>query len=193
MRGVGQTLAGRVAVLHLDPLSAAETAEAAALPDLSLLPEAGGAPAAPRPLPDLGDWLLRGGYPEPRLHPSVDRALWMESYIQTYLERDLRSLEQVSDLESFRAFFSLVCAATGQVLNLARLGRDAGISAPTARRWLRLLTTSRLVALLPPSTGISASASARARRSMSSIPASPVGHSGIGTATRSSAARRSVR
>ena len=150
MRGVGQTLAGRVAVLHLDPLSAAETAGAAAPPDLSLLPEAGGAPAAPRPLPDLGDWLLRGGYPEPRLHPSVDRALWMESYIQTYLERDLRSLEQVSDLESFRAFFSLVCAATGQVLNLARLGRDAGISAPTARRWLRLLTTSRLVALLPP-------------------------------------------
>ena len=74
----------------------------------------------------------------------------MQSYVQTYLERDLRNMEQVGDLETFRAFFSLVRASTGQVLNHARLGRDAGVSAPTARRWLNLLVMSRLVLLLPP-------------------------------------------
>ncbi len=150
MRGVSQSLAGRVAVLQLDPLSVAETAGASAPPDLSTLMEAGNAAPAPGTPPDLGDWLLRGGYPELRLDPAVDRALWMQTYIQTYLERDLRNLEQVADLESFRAFFSLVAAATGQFLNLARLGRDAGVSAPTARRWLNLLATSRLIVLLPP-------------------------------------------
>ncbi len=72
------------------------------------------------------------------------------SYVQTYLERDLRNMERVGDLETFRGFFSLVCASTGQILNLARLGRDAGVSAPTARRWLNLLVTSRLVLLQPP-------------------------------------------
>ena len=45
----------------------------------------------------------------------------MQSYVQTYLERDLRNMEQVGDLETFRAFFSLVCASTGQIVNLARL------------------------------------------------------------------------
>lgn len=149
MRGVSQTLAGRVAVLHLDPLSVAETARARSAPALTRL-IAGRAMRTVAPPPDLGDWLHRGGYPEPRLNRRVDRDLWMQSYVQTYLERDLRNLEQVSDLETFRAFFALTCASTGQVLNLARLGRDAGVTGPTAKRWLNLLVTSRLVVLLPP-------------------------------------------
>ena len=151
MRGVSQTLAGRIAVLHLDPLSVAEVLGwpvAGGLGDLleSLCTEPGGE----APDFDLADWLYRGAWPEPRLNADVDRDLWMQSYVQTYLERDLRNMEQVSDLETFRAFFSLVCASTAQVLNLARLGRDAGVSAPTARRWLNLLVTSRLVVLLQP-------------------------------------------
>ena len=150
MRGVSQTLAGRVAVLHLDPLAVSEVLGSRTpngLADLldGLHTEPGGAFDF-----DLDTWLHRGAWPEPRLNPDVDRDLWMQSYVQTYLERDLRNMEQVSDLETFRAFFSLVCTSTGQVLNLARLGRDAGVSAPTARRWLNLLVTSRLVVLLPP-------------------------------------------
>ena len=151
MRGVSQTLAGRIAVLHLDPLAVSEvlgSPPAGSLGDLleNLCTDPGG----DVPDVDLADWLHRGAWPEPRLNPEVDRDLWMQSYVQTYLERDLRNMERVSDLETFRAFFSLVCASTGQVLNLARLGRDAGVSAPTARRWLNLLVTSRLVVLLPP-------------------------------------------
>ena len=151
MRGVSQTLAGRIAVLHLDPLAVSEFVGSPPTDSLggllnSLWTDSGG----DVPDVDLADWLHRGAWPEPRLNPEVDRDLWMQSYVQTYLERDLRNMEQVSDLETFRAFFSLVCASTGQVLNLARLGRDAGVSAPTARRWLNLLVTSRLVVLLPP-------------------------------------------
>ena len=151
MRGVSQTLAGRIAVLHLDPLAVSEVIGSPATSSLGdrldrLCADSGG----DAPDVDLADWLHRGAWPEPRLDPEVDRDLWMQSYVQTYLERDLRNMEQVGDLETFRAFFSLVCASTGQVLNHARLGRDAGVSAPTARRWLNLLVTSRLVLLLPP-------------------------------------------
>ena len=149
MRGVSQTLAGRVAVLPLDPLSVSEVLGVSTPGDIGELLDghlAGGGTLRF----DLGDWLFRGAYPEPRLNPDVDRGLWMESYVQTYLERDLRNIEHIGDLETFRAFFSLTCAASGQVLNLTRLARDVGISAPTARRWLNVLVTSRLVHLLPP-------------------------------------------
>ncbi len=151
MRGVSQTLAGRIAVLHLDPLSVTEVSGSPAADHLgNLMERLCTGPADDAPECDLADWLHRGAWPEPRLNPAVDRDLWMQSYVQTYLERDLRNMEQVANLETFRAFFSLVCASTGQVLNLARLGRDVGVSAPTARRWLNLLVTSRLVVLLPP-------------------------------------------
>lgn len=149
MRGVSQTLAGRVAVLPLDPLSVSEVLGDAAPTDTGALLDSHLAGCGTLRF-DLGDWLFRGAWPEPRLNPDVDPGLWMESYVQTYLERDLRNIEQVGDLETFRAFFSLVCAASGQMLNFARLARDAGISAPTARRWLSVLVTSRLVHLLPP-------------------------------------------
>lgn len=149
MRGVSQTLAGRVAVLPLHPLSVSEVLGMSAPGDVGELLEKHLAGAGTLRF-DLGDWLFRGAYPELRLNPDVDRELWMESYVQTYLERDLRNVEQVGDLETFRAFFSLVCASSSQVLNLARLGRDAGVSAPTARRWLNVLVSSRLVHLLLP-------------------------------------------
>lgn len=146
MKGVSQSLAGRVAVLSLDPLS---TAEALGRPELAspsavLARVFGSAKArsATAPLPDFVDWLLRGGYPEPRLNRAVDRALWFSSYVQTYLERDVRDLLRVSDLESFRHFVSLVGARTGQLLNLADLGREIGVSAPTVKQWLSVLQTS---------------------------------------------------
>ena len=149
MKGVSQTLAGRVAVLPLHPLSVSEVLRTGTVPSLDALLNANLNSDGALQF-DLGDWLFRGGYPEPRINPDVDRGLWMESYLQTYLERDLRAMEQVGDLETFRAFFSLVCASTGQELNFARLGRDVGISAPTVRRWLNVLVASRLVHLLPP-------------------------------------------
>jgi predicted AAA+ superfamily ATPase len=154
MRGVSQSLAGRIAVLTLDPLS---VGEAGGVPEavgpcrlLARVFGRGKGPLHPAPPPDAPDWLLRGGYPEPRLNRRVDREIWFASYVQTYLERDVRDLLRVTDLESFRRFLFLVATRTGQLLNLAEFGAELGVSAPTIRQWLSVLQTSQVVYLLRP-------------------------------------------
>ena len=152
MRGASQTMSGRVAVLRLDSLSVGEVGRS---PKRSV-DEALKRVFSPTTrgvshrLPGMTDWLLRGGFPEPRLNSAVDRQLWFGSYVQTYLERDVRDLAQVADLEAFRRFVMLLGARTATVLNMAHLGRDAGVSGPTAKRWLSVLETSGLVLRLPP-------------------------------------------
>lgn len=153
MRGISQTLAGRVAVLTLDPLSVGEAMgwPSKAGIDARLTAVFGGRPApSPGSPPDLGDWLLRGAFPEPRLNPDVDRRLWCASYVQTYLERDVRDLLQVGDLDAFGRFLGLVAARTGSLLNMTDLGRDVGVTGPTVRRWLSVLEATQLVYLLRP-------------------------------------------
>jgi hypothetical protein len=102
---------------------------------------------------DLGDWLLRGGYPEPRATAEVDRQLWFASYVQTYLQRDVRDLLQIGDLGSFSRFLSLAASRTGLLVNLADLARDVGVSPPTVRRWLAVLEASQVIYLLRPYHG----------------------------------------
>ena len=160
MRGVSESLAGRVAILTLAPMAVGEgrgPPQPASLDDL-LERVFGDSPGARSEVPerheapeetDLADWLLRGGYPEPRLNPAVDRQLWLSGYTQTYLERDVRGLTQVGDLGTFQRFLSLVASRTGTLVNLAELGREVGVTAPTARRWLSVLEASEVVFLLP--------------------------------------------
>jgi predicted AAA+ superfamily ATPase len=153
MQGVSQSLAGRVAVLNLLPFSVGEAAGRplgeetldALLVKLSSAREAG----TPPPF-RLGNWLLRGAYPEVRANDAVDRALWCSSYIQTYLERDVRQVLQVGDLNAFSRFLRLIAARTAQLLNYSDLGRDAGVSAPTAKKWISVLEASGQVYLLQP-------------------------------------------
>ncbi len=157
MRGVSESLAGRVAVMRLDPLG---VGEAQALPPRSpdeVLARVfggdgqgdagqGGDWAGPV---DLGDWLLRGGYPELRLDPAVDRRLWLGSYVDTYLARDVRDLLQVGDLGLFQRFLILCASRTGRLVNFADLARDTGVAPTTARRWLSVLEASQVIHLLP--------------------------------------------
>ncbi|MCC6521820.1 MAG: ATP-binding protein [Polyangiaceae bacterium] len=160
MAGVTESLAGRAAVLTLLPLSLGEAAgrpRGASSVDAilaNIFREADGrAPAAAPGAPPLADWVLRGGFPEPRAHLEVDRRLWCSSYIQTYLERDVRALAAVGDLGSFNRFLRLAAARTAQLLNLSDLARDTGVSQPTARRWLSVLEASGQIHLLPPLHG----------------------------------------
>ena len=176
MRGVSQTLAGRVAVLNLDPLSARELSQQPQISPEDMLerifgstekrvPARAGGMSAPADAadpesfrngdrqaagPSLEDWLLRGGFPEPRLNKRADRQLWFSGYLQSYMQRDVRDLTQVSDLETFYRFLTLVAARTGQLLNMAELGNEIGIAGPTVKRWLSVLKTSQLICLLPP-------------------------------------------
>jgi uncharacterized protein len=129
--GVTQSLAGRVGRIELLPLTATELAEAGQLPDT------------------LEDMLLRGAYPA-----LYDRPLahgdWFANYVATYLERDVRQLIKVRDLSLFQRFVRMCAARSGQLLNLAALGADCGVTAVTAREWLSVLEASYLVTRLNP-------------------------------------------
>jgi predicted AAA+ superfamily ATPase len=153
MQGVSESLAGRVAAVTLLPLSVGEAAgKASKSPPLATLLAkmwAGTLETVSHPF-DVADWLLRGAYPEVRANPEVDRELWCASYIQTYLERDVRQVVNVGDLNAFHRFLRLVAARTGQMVNYSDLARDVGISAPTARKWMSVLEASGQVYLLPP-------------------------------------------
>jgi len=153
MQGASESLAGRVAVLTLLPLSASEAAGRPG-PRLGLeqildrILEARQAPRGRR-IP-LAGWILRGGYPALWETRRLDRRLWAASYIQTYLERDVRSVVRVNDLGTFQTFLRLAAARTGQILNLADLARDVGVSPPTVRQWLNVLEASHQICLLRP-------------------------------------------
>ena len=144
MEKVSQTLAGRCAVLHLLPFSRAEL-------DLQGQAE----PTSPEALFgssgsrfDCWELIRSGDYP-----PIHDRAIppeiWHSDYVRTYVERDVRSLVNVGDLETFERFLKLCAGRVGQLLNASALASDCGIAVDTARRWLSVLKTSFLVFLLP--------------------------------------------
>ena len=92
---------------------------------------------------------LRGFYP--RIHDRrLDPGEWLAQYFQTYLERDVRDLTQVGDLEAFGRFVRLCAGRAGGLLNLSSLGNDCGVSHDTARRWLSVLETSFVTFRLQP-------------------------------------------
>lgn len=133
MRGITQSLAGRTAVLRLLPFTASEV--------IRLNPA-----AAQRP---LAQWLQTGFYP--RIHDrQLDPAQALGDYFATYVERDLRQLTAVHDLQRFERFVRLCAGRVGQLLNLSSLANDTGVSQPTASAWIDLLQTSFIVHLLPP-------------------------------------------
>ncbi len=93
--------------------------------------------------------LFRGFYP--RIYDKdLDPSTWYSGYYQTYVERDVREILNVGDLESFGRFVRLCAGRNGQLLNLTSLGNDCGISHATAGRWLSILEASFLVLLLRP-------------------------------------------
>lgn len=146
---VTESLAGRAAILKLLPLT---------------MKEMMGRPKAPFPweekkepprrkiipIPNLWKEFLRGGYPELSANPNRDLALWHASYVQTYLERDVRSLRQVGDMMLFQSFLRMLAARSGQLLNLTELARDLGMVVNTAKAWLSVLEATFQVMILRP-------------------------------------------
>ena len=146
LRTISQSLAGRCSILHLMPFSLAEMEGRKPLNlDAPRVKTAEGRGAGRHWSPTV--W--KGFYP-----PIHDRKLkpadWLEPYIQTYLERDVRDLLKVGDLEAFGRFLRLCAGRSGQLLNLSGLAVDCGISQPTARQWLSVLIASFIVILVEP-------------------------------------------
>jgi predicted AAA+ superfamily ATPase len=122
MQGVTESMAGRAAVLQLLPFSSRETPKVT---------------------------LLHGGYPEAVARPRSAR-LWFSSYVQTYLERDVRAVTAVKDLATFRRFLALLATRHGQVLNKTDLASPLGVSVPTISQWLGVLETTAQILIVPP-------------------------------------------
>jgi predicted AAA+ superfamily ATPase len=122
MRGVAESMAGRAAVLQLLPFSVTETNKVS---------------------------LLLGGFPEVIARPGA-RELWFSSYLQTYLERDVRSVLNVKDLSTFRRFLAMLASRHGQMLNKTDLAAPLGVSVPTISEWLNVLEMTAQIILVPP-------------------------------------------
>lgn len=156
MRGVTESLAGRVAIVDLLGLSQAELAGRATYSP-PFLPTAewisGARKSATRKIDDAEDifrhiWL--GAFPRLNEQGPEARNLFYRSYVQTYLQRDVQDILKVSDQMAFNRFLGAAAARTGQLLNYASLARDLEIDNKTAKSWLSILQTSGLVYLLPP-------------------------------------------
>ena len=92
---------------------------------------------------------LHGGFPEVLARPK-SRALWFASYLQTYLERDVRAITNIHDLLTFRRFLALLASRHGQILNKTDLAAPLGVSVPTISEWLHILEMTGQVIIVPP-------------------------------------------
>ncbi len=146
---VTESLAGRAAMLRLLPISEREES-GRSLDPLPWEPERNHPAASHVARADLWRSFLRGGYPELVADPDRDISLWQSSYVQTYLERDVRSLRQVGDLISFQSFLRALAARSGQLLSLTGLARDLGVAVNTAKAWLSVLEATFQVIVLRP-------------------------------------------
>lgn len=122
MQGISESMAGRAAILQLLPFSLSETKKVT---------------------------LLHGGFPEVLSRPKA-RSLWFASYLQTYLERDVRAITNVRDLATFRRFLALLASRHGQILNKTDLAAPLGITVPTIGDWLHILEVTGQIILVPP-------------------------------------------
>lgn len=128
---ITQTLAGRIALLTLLPLSMSELSTANLLPTR------------------YDALLIKGFYPRLYSQP-IEVQTWFPNYISTYVEKDVRHVLQISDVIAFQRFLKLCAARIGNLVNYAELGRDCDISAVTAKAWMSVLETSFIVKLLTP-------------------------------------------
>lgn len=129
---ISQSLAGRAAILELLPLSYDEFLSAAKEPAIS-----------------LWSYLYQGSYP--RIYDeNLDSSLWTQSYIRTYVERDVRSLINIKDISTFQLFLKLCAGQHGQILNLSAIAQACGLSQTTVSHWLSVLEASYITYRLRP-------------------------------------------
>ncbi len=131
LSGIGQSLAGRVGMVHLLPFAMSELEGAGRLPE------------------SLEEVIFSGFYP-PIHDRHIAPADWFSSYVSTYVERDVRQLVNVRDISAFQRFVKMCAARTGQLLNLSSIAGDCGITHTTASSWISVLEASYIIYLLRP-------------------------------------------
>lgn len=152
MKNASESLAGRVGIVNLLGLSDAEIYGYESVPYTTeperLMNRIG--TIQERSLNDIYRRIFRGSMPELYANPGVDWETYYRSYVNTYLQRDIRDLAQVADEMEFFNFMTIAAAHTSKPVNYEELANAAGISAPTAKKWLSILVSSHIVALVQP-------------------------------------------
>jgi predicted AAA+ superfamily ATPase len=152
MRGVGESLAGRVALLHMSPLSQSEINGAETRPftlDVDAL-LARSAQALPRTAPQIYEMIWRGGMPALVSGRYTDHGVYYSAYLETYLNRDVRDISGFVDSLKFMNFITAAAARAGGLLNVKSIADDADIDQSTAKSWLNILETLGIVFYLHP-------------------------------------------
>lgn len=159
MQKITETLAGRTAVLTLLSMSQIEKKGNPWVTPIwdrepqSTLPAGEKPGAAPGSIPSpetLMAGILRSGFPELVAEPHRDPRLWLAAYIQTYLERDVRSIRNVGNLTDFQRFLLALAGRTARLLNISEIARDIGVAVNTVKAWLSVLEASYQVILVKP-------------------------------------------
>ena len=147
---VSDSLAGRIAIIEMTPLSLREImndeCKSPFLPTLDYIQERNNTVKKPDSIWEI---IHRGGYPALQ-DSKMDWNMYFSSYIKTYLERDVRELAAVQDLDAFRRFMVACAARTGQMLNYANIAEEVGKDASTIRNWVSILEASGIVYILEP-------------------------------------------
>lgn len=150
MKDVSESLAGRTGILSMYSLSRAEIESRESVP---FLPDRIKMVSSDDTITDIFEKIYRGGMPRMITDEGLLPEDYFGSYMQTYLERDIRDLITIKDENKFLKFISCVAARTSQELNLADIGKDVEIDRNTADGWLSILVSSGLVYLLHPYSG----------------------------------------
>lgn len=147
---VSDSLAGRIAIIEMAPLSLREMmndeCNTPFLPTLEYIQERNKTAKKPD---NIWKIIHRGGYPELQ-DPKMDWNMYFSSYIKTYLERDVRELAAVQDLDAFRRFMVACAARTGQMLNYTNIAEEVGKDSNTIKNWVSILEASGIVYILEP-------------------------------------------
>lgn len=138
MEKITESLAGRAGFAELDTLASAEILAARPLP------------FHPQKWADIVDLLVRGTFPQLWQDQGLNATEFYRSYLATYLERDVRQLAQVGSLRDFERFLRICATRSGQLTNKSELGKEVGVSQPTASQWLSILKTSNQISFLEP-------------------------------------------
>lgn len=139
IRNLGDTLAGRIGLITLLPFSKQEK---------SRCPSFIGKSCSTQQY--FIDASLHGSFPEISVHQNIDFEVWYGSYLQTYLERDIRTVYEIGSLREFQKFLQLLATRCSQILNLSSLASDIGISVNTIKKWISILEATQLIYLLNP-------------------------------------------
>lgn len=150
MKNVSESLAGRVAVFDMLPLSENEISHDIKdpfVPEVDILKKRHNKAKTTK---EVFENIYRGGLPKIALNGDVDRDIYYSSYISTYIERDVSALEQVGKLEEFRSFVTFMAANTAQELKYDNISKVVGVSAPTIKEWVSILERSGIIYIVRP-------------------------------------------